>query len=123
MLDRSTSISFRLYDASCLNGTEYLDEAIAVTLDYSEQNPGISNSNLDVYIHDKYSLEFSGTAHSTSNITIEIQIQEPNSETIDVSVVQGTQNDHGETLTNEDVTVEIILNNPSPSPPSSSVSI
>jgi hypothetical protein len=121
VLDRSDSIDIdlRLYDASCLNGTDYFDEVINVSLDYFKENPGVSNSNLDAYIKETFSLNFSGQAQSTSSTAIEIQISESSSsETIDVSVVQGTQTDQGATLTNEDVTVEVIINNPNLSPPS-----
>jgi hypothetical protein len=126
MLYRSDAYDLRLYDASCLNSTSYFDQVIAQTLTFVVNNPDADNTALDAYILDNFGLSFSGQADSLNSATIEIQIIEQNtgtSDTVDVTFVPGSQSNQGETLLSEDGTITIFINDPNPSPPTSSVSI
>jgi hypothetical protein len=122
VLNRSDAYNLRLYDASCLNSTSYFNQVMAQTLTFLVDNPNADSSALDAYILDNFGLSFSGQADSLNSTTIEIQIIEQktgNSDTVDVTVVPGSQTNQGETLLSEDGTITVFINDPSISSPTS----
>jgi hypothetical protein len=95
---------------------------MAQTLTFLVDNPNADSSALDAYILDNFGLSFSGQADSLNSTTIEIQIIEQktgNSDTVDVTVVPGSQTNQGETLLSEDGTITVFINDPSISSPTS----
>lgn len=122
MLDRSTSLDLRLYDASCLNSTSHFNEVVAFTQGYLAANPYYSISDLDDYMNQNFGFYTSGEFTPVSD-SLQISIAEYDSGSMDTMVVKVVYQNEYETLCSGDGRVAVWLSEPIPTGPTSGVSI
>lgn len=123
MLDRSTSLNLRLYDASCLNTTDYFNEVVASTQGYLAARLRYSINDLDTYINENFNLYTSGNLATVGDDSVEIHITNGDTggtDTLDVQVVY--QDLHQQTLCDNE-RVSVWVADPYSLGPTSGVSI
>lgn len=107
----AVGVSVQLFDATCLNGTDYLDAVVNLTaIDVRENNGNFSA--VAIYLQEELTLNVAGQFYSLNATVLEIDVGNAiirGEEVAILTVIPGSNGDQGKKLTNNDETVVVLL--------------
>jgi hypothetical protein len=128
MMDRAVEVDITLFDATCLNGTDYLKEVVDLTVVDVRENNG-SLSEVFIYLQDDLTLDINGRLISINASFLEINVGSSEIGNSDIQILTFVQDSDGKRLANEDETIAVLVDaqvvdfNAPPPPPNATVSI
>lgn len=110
-MNRTVGVDIHLFNVTCLNGTDYLEEVVNLTVvDIWEKNGNFSE--VAIFLQEDLTLNISGQFFSINNTDLEIDVGNSivsGSDTVTVTVIPGSYGDQGKKLANNDETVVVLL--------------
>jgi hypothetical protein len=130
MMDSTAGFNIPLFDATCFNGTDYLDAVVNLTVNDFRENNG-NFSELAIYLQEQLTLNISGQLYSLNASALKIDFGDAILRGEDTSILRTIPVSGGDKgkLANDHETVVVLVDaqvldfNAPPSPGNTSVSI